>query len=49
MGGLDDDAASVLEHADHGDHLFDKREGAGLGSLSEMDDLATTFAKVLLL
>ncbi|CAN7110411.1 unnamed protein product [Brassica rapa subsp. narinosa] len=48
LGGLDDDAASVLGHADDGDgyHLFDKREGAGLGSLSEMDDLATTFAKL---
>ncbi|KAG2239203.1 hypothetical protein Bca4012_023963 [Brassica carinata] len=48
LGGLDDDAASVPGHADDGDgyHLFDKREGAGLGSLSEMDDLATTFAKL---
>ncbi|KAJ0232748.1 Protein PAT1 2 [Hirschfeldia incana] len=48
LGGLDDDAGSVLGHADDGDgyHLFDKREGAGLGSLSEMDDLATTFAKL---
>ncbi|XP_018471481.2 protein PAT1 homolog 2 [Raphanus sativus] len=48
LGGLDDDACSVLGHADDGDgyHLFDKREGAGLGSLSEMDDLATTFAKL---
>ncbi|KAL0298066.1 UNVERIFIED_CONTAM: protein PAT11, partial [Sesamum angustifolium] len=27
-------------------HLFDKDEGSGLGSLSDMDDLATTFAKL---
>ncbi|CAH2079107.1 unnamed protein product, partial [Thlaspi arvense] len=46
LGGLDDDAA-LLGHADEEEyHLFDKREGAGLGSLSEMDDLATTFAKL---
>uniref|UniRef100_A0A1J3K5U2 Protein PAT1-like protein 1 n=1 Tax=Noccaea caerulescens TaxID=107243 RepID=A0A1J3K5U2_NOCCA len=51
LGGLDDDAAAaaaVLGHADDDEyHLFDKRgEGACLGSLSEMDDLATTFAKL---
>ncbi|CAH8316966.1 unnamed protein product [Eruca vesicaria subsp. sativa] len=49
LGGLDDDGTSVIGHADDGGdgyHLFDKREGAGLGSLSEMDDLATTFAKL---
>ncbi|KAL1220643.1 PAT1-like protein 2 [Cardamine amara subsp. amara] len=48
LGGLDDDA-SLPPHAAVDDdeyHLFDKREGAGLGSLSEMDDLATTFAKL---
>ncbi|KFK23118.1 hypothetical protein AALP_AAs49591U000400 [Arabis alpina] len=49
LGGLDDDAATVLGgHVDDEEyHLFDnKREGAGLGSVSEMDDLATTFAKL---
>ncbi|KAL0362232.1 UNVERIFIED_CONTAM: protein PAT11 [Sesamum calycinum] len=30
-------------------HLFDKDEGSGLGSLSDMDDLATTFAKSVIL
>ncbi|ESQ56064.1 hypothetical protein EUTSA_v10024461mg [Eutrema salsugineum] len=46
LGGLDDDAA-LLGHADDEEyHLFDKREGAALGSLSDMDDLATTFAKL---
>ncbi|CAL9225412.1 unnamed protein product [Arabidopsis halleri] len=46
LGGLDDDV-TVREHVDDEEyHLFDKREGAGLGSLSEMDDLATTFAKL---
>ncbi|KAF8079869.1 hypothetical protein N665_0996s0023 [Sinapis alba] len=48
LGGLDDDA--VLGHAnvddDDGYLLFDRREGACLGSLSDMDDLATTFAKL---
>nr|BAF00849.1 hypothetical protein [Arabidopsis thaliana] len=49
LGGLDDDGviAPVLGHADDDEyHLFDKGEGAGLGSLSDMDDLATTFAKL---
>ncbi|KAH6764739.1 Topoisomerase II-associated protein PAT1 [Perilla frutescens var. frutescens] len=27
-------------------HLFDKDEGSGVGSLSDIDDLATTFAKL---
>ncbi|KAL1197533.1 PAT1-like protein 1 [Cardamine amara subsp. amara] len=46
LGGLDDDA-HVLGHADDDEyHLFDKGEGTGLGSLSDMDDLATTFAKL---
>ncbi|KAG7542855.1 hypothetical protein ISN45_Aa07g028000 [Arabidopsis thaliana x Arabidopsis arenosa] len=46
LGGLDDDV-TVRGHVDDEEyHLFDKREGAGLGSLSEMDDLATTFAKL---
>ncbi|XP_018443062.1 protein PAT1 homolog 2-like [Raphanus sativus] len=45
LGGLDD---AVLGHAndDDGYLLFDKREGVCLGSLSDMDDLATTFAKM---
>ncbi|CAH8380725.1 unnamed protein product [Eruca vesicaria subsp. sativa] len=50
LGGIDDDevvAPPVLGHADDDEyHLFDKSEGAGLGSLSDMDDLATTFAKL---
>jgi hypothetical protein len=46
LGGLDDDG-TVRGHVDDEEyHLFDKREGAGLGSLSDMDDLATTFAKL---
>ncbi|XP_010440363.1 PREDICTED: protein PAT1 homolog 1 [Camelina sativa] len=46
LGGLDEDA-SVRGHVDDEEyHLFDKREGTGLGSFSEMDDLATTFAKL---
>lgn len=42
LGGLDDDDATVLGgHVDDEEyHLFDKRE------VSDMDDLATTFAKV---
>ncbi|XP_030470698.1 protein PAT1 homolog 1-like [Syzygium oleosum] len=32
--------------ADDEYHLFDREEGSGLGSLSEVDDLATTFAKL---
>ncbi|XP_010466506.1 PREDICTED: uncharacterized protein LOC104746679 [Camelina sativa] len=49
IGGLDDDGmiAPVLGHTDDDEyHLFDKGEGGGLGSLSEIDDLATTFAKI---
>lgn len=30
----------------HEYHLFDKDEGSGVGSLSDIDDLATTFAKL---
>ncbi|CAH8310170.1 unnamed protein product [Eruca vesicaria subsp. sativa] len=53
LGGLDDDEVTApvlgIAHADAADdeyHLFDKGEAAGLGSLSDMDDLATTFAKL---
>ncbi|CAF1931273.1 hypothetical protein Bca4012_073230 [Brassica carinata] len=51
LGGIDDDevVAPVLGHTSPDDdeyHLFNKGEGAGLGSLSDMDDLATTFAKL---
>ncbi|CAN6999688.1 hypothetical protein IGI04_019761 [Brassica rapa subsp. trilocularis] len=54
LGGIDDDdvVAPVLGHSATDDdddeyHLFNKGgEGAGLGSLSDMDDLATTFAKL---
>ncbi|XP_010532520.1 PREDICTED: uncharacterized protein LOC104808528 [Tarenaya hassleriana] len=49
LGGLEDEEAkaAVLGYADEDAyHLFDKGEGTGLGSLSDMDDLATTFAKL---
>ncbi|KAF8086024.1 hypothetical protein N665_0639s0032 [Sinapis alba] len=55
LGGLDDDDEVIppvpvlgLADPDPDDeyHLFDKAETAGLGSLSDMDDLATTFAKL---
>ncbi|CAN8275161.1 unnamed protein product [Cochlearia groenlandica] len=41
LGGLDGEVVDDEEY-----HLFDKREGSGFGSLSDMDDLATTFAKL---
>ncbi|CAN8268787.1 unnamed protein product [Cochlearia groenlandica] len=56
LGGFDVDddeviAPHVLGHAsasadDDEYHLFGKEEGTGLGSLSDIDDLATTFAKL---
>ncbi|XP_010525174.1 PREDICTED: uncharacterized protein LOC104803017 [Tarenaya hassleriana] len=49
LGGLEDEVETtpVPGYADDDEyHLFDKGEGAGLGSLSDMDDLATTFAKL---
>ncbi|XVF81676.1 hypothetical protein PTKIN_Ptkin15bG0174400 [Pterospermum kingtungense] len=49
LGGLEDDEEDASVFASAGDdeyHLFDKGEVAGLGSLSDMDDLASTFAKL---
>ncbi|KAL3624648.1 hypothetical protein CASFOL_031316 [Castilleja foliolosa] len=54
LGGLDDetDDFPVIGGGFGGEeelieyHLFDKDEGSGLGSLSDIDDMATTFAKL---
>ncbi|KAL8474154.1 hypothetical protein ACS0TY_030835 [Phlomoides rotata] len=54
LGGFEeeDEGAPVIEGRFGGEdelneyHLFDKDEGSGLGSLSDIDDLATTFAKL---
>ncbi|XP_042010213.1 protein PAT1 homolog 1-like [Salvia splendens] len=54
LGGFEDEDgfASGVEGRIGGEddlneyHLFDKDEGSGLGPLSEIDDLATTFAKL---
>ncbi|KAL7128685.1 hypothetical protein ABFS83_13G010300 [Erythranthe nasuta] len=54
LGGLEDEDEGVPVNAGRfsGEeelneyHLFDKDEGSGLGSLSDIDDLATTFAKL---
>ncbi|KAL3615313.1 hypothetical protein CASFOL_040974 [Castilleja foliolosa] len=54
LGGLNDETEDfpVLGGGFGGDeelneyHLFEKDEGSGLGSLSDIDDLATTFAKL---
>ncbi|XVE78504.1 hypothetical protein DITRI_Ditri13aG0150400 [Diplodiscus trichospermus] len=49
LGGLEDDEedAPVFASAEDDEyHLFDRGEGVGLGSLSDMDDLASTFAKL---
>ncbi|KAL7086603.1 hypothetical protein ACP275_13G011000 [Erythranthe tilingii] len=54
LGGLEDEDDGVPVNAGRfsGEeelneyHLFDKDEGSGLGSLSDIDDLATTFAKL---
>ncbi|OMP07651.1 hypothetical protein COLO4_07168 [Corchorus olitorius] len=49
LGGLEDgeENASVFASAEDDEyHLFDRGEVVGLGSLSDMDDLASTFAKV---
>ncbi|VFQ70582.1 unnamed protein product [Cuscuta campestris] len=40
-GGVVGGDDQILEY-----HLFEKDEGSGLGSLSDLDDLATTFLKV---
>ncbi|GAB4842868.1 hypothetical protein Ancab_012846 [Ancistrocladus abbreviatus] len=50
LGGLEDDEDGPSVNALDGDeyHLFDKDDvqSAGLGSLSDIDDLATTFSKL---
>ncbi|KAK4833937.1 hypothetical protein QYF36_013683 [Acer negundo] len=48
LGGLEDNKAdaAVFGSVDDEYHLFDKGEGVGLGSLSDVDDLSTTFAKL---
>ncbi|KAJ7960190.1 protein PAT1-like 1-like [Quillaja saponaria] len=48
LGGLDDAEGEVpvLGPVDDEYRLFDKEEGVGLGSLSDVDDLTTTFAKL---
>lgn len=58
LGGFEDEEetapviAPVIEGRFGGEdelneyHLFDKEEGSGLGSLSDIDDLATTFEKL---
>ncbi|KAL2524790.1 Topoisomerase II-associated protein PAT1 [Abeliophyllum distichum] len=50
LGGLEEEeeVAPAIggEHELHEYHLFDKDEVSALGSLSDIDDLATTFAKL---
>ncbi|XP_022871108.1 uncharacterized protein LOC111390321 [Olea europaea var. sylvestris] len=53
LGGLEEEESSPAigggfggEDELHEYHLFDKDEGLALGSLSDIDDLATTFAKL---
>ncbi|GAB2285049.1 hypothetical protein Dimus_019505 [Dionaea muscipula] len=48
LGGLEDEEDGITLDELDGDeyHLFDKDENVGLGSLSEIDDLATTFSKL---
>ncbi|KAM1059675.1 hypothetical protein ACFX15_023728 [Malus domestica] len=48
LGGLDDeeDRKPLFGPVDNEYHLFEKEEGLGLGSLSDIDDLASTFAKL---
>ncbi|XP_074379922.1 protein PAT1 homolog 2-like [Apium graveolens] len=48
LGGLEDEAndASVLGVGKDEYHLFDAEEESGIGSLSDVDDLATTFSKI---
>ncbi|XP_050379392.1 protein PAT1 homolog 2-like [Argentina anserina] len=48
LGGLDEenDRKSLFGSVDNEYHLFEKDEGLGLGSLNDVDDLATTFAKL---
>ncbi|MBA0821428.1 hypothetical protein Goarm_018288 [Gossypium armourianum] len=49
LGGLEDgeeDSPVFASTEDDEYHLFDRGEHVGLGSLSDMDDLASTFAKL---
>ncbi|XP_021828252.1 protein PAT1 homolog 1 [Prunus avium] len=48
LGGLEDeeDRKPLFGPVDNEYHLFEKDEGLGLGSLSDVDDLASTFAKL---
>ncbi|PON32822.1 UDP-glucose 4-epimerase [Parasponia andersonii] len=48
LGGLEEekDDNTPFGSADNEYHLFEREESAGLGSLSDMDDLASTFAKL---
>ncbi|CAA2934170.1 Hypothetical predicted protein [Olea europaea subsp. europaea] len=53
LGGLEEEESALAigsgfggEDDLHEYHLFDKDEGLALGSLSDIDDLATTFAKL---
>ncbi|CAI9759910.1 unnamed protein product [Fraxinus pennsylvanica] len=52
LGGLEEESAPAIgsgfggEDELHEYHLFDKDEGLALGSLADIDDLATTFAKL---
>ncbi|KAF5725562.1 hypothetical protein HS088_TW23G00286 [Tripterygium wilfordii] len=48
LGGLDNDVDDPVFGSVNDDeyHLFDKDVGVGIGSLSDVDDLATTFAKI---
>lgn len=45
LGGLEDDIP-VIGYGDDEYHLFDKEEGSGIGSLSDFDDLTSTFSKL---
>ncbi|CAN0910239.1 Protein PAT1 homolog 1 [Linum grandiflorum] len=46
LSGLEEGDNPVFGPADDEYHLFDRDEGASVGSLSDMDDLASTFAKL---
>ncbi|XP_057463293.1 protein PAT1 homolog 1-like [Actinidia eriantha] len=48
LGSLEDeeDDTPVVGYGDDEYHLFDKEGGSGVGSLSDMDDLTTTFSKL---
>ncbi|KAK4484331.1 hypothetical protein RD792_006908 [Penstemon davidsonii] len=50
LGGLEDEVIGGRFGGEEDElneyHLFDKDEGSGIGSLSDIDDLATTFAKL---